>query len=483
MTPLSNNPCHRRRNRLRTNRCGMNRGIVTVKRLFVLILILFASPASATSYFVSVSGKDTNTGRSTTAAWATIQHASITMRAGDNVTVLAGKYPERVYVTRSGSSTAPITFAADPTAIVQVQGFEIQGANYIQVVGFDITGTSRTSGDTEHMFGILWQGSFGLIQNNYIHDLCAEGVMMGWTGNPTDPTVANNQILNNRIERVEMAGIEVDGKNNSVTGNSIEATLQFPVGCPARNGADADGIRAFGTGHLINHNHIYGIQFGTATNPVPHADCFQSWGPLTTTTFDANNCSFPSIGGSATSAEGNEAGNFDNSSGTVQHVWMINNVFKTMRQGPSVTNYGGSSLLDFQFINNTMDNVAQQGLITKGLASALIENNIFYNVGTGFGGGDSFLADDGTSTYTLAANDFWVTNGSPGTWPQNYQHLQANPQFIDEPDGVYGLLAASSLIGQGVTVNSVTHDFDGSSRTAAGGYDIGAYEGCALGGC
>jgi len=453
-----------------------------MKTLAVLFLMICASPALATTYYVTATGSDSNNGKTVSTAWATIQHSASTMKPGDMVLVKQGKYPERVYVTTSGTAAAPITFEADTNSEVQVEGFEIKGANYIQVIGFDITGTSHTAGDTEHMFGILWQGSNGLIQDNYIHDICAEGIMMGWTGNLSDPTVSNNEIVSNRIVRSEMAGLEVDGQYNSVVGNSISDILQFPVGCPSRTGADADGMRAFGTGHLLSHNQITGIAYGTVTNPAPHSDCLQTWGPLSNTIFEANVCTFPAVGGTLSSASGNEAGNIDNSAGAISHVWMSNNVFSTMRQGPSVTSYGGTPLLDFEFINNTMDNVAQEALITKGITSAVFENNIFYNVGVGFGGGDSFLSDNGSSTYTLSNNDFWVTSGSPGTYPQNYTHLNFDPQFIDEPDGYYELGASSALLAQGATVSSITHDIDGTTRPS-GLYDIGAFQVCAAPGC
>ena len=446
------------------------------KLILIAILTMLASPVRAATYYVGTTGNDSNAGTTSASPWKTIQHAANVMAPGDVTEVLAGKYAERVYVSRAGSASQPIVFEAQPNAIVQMQGFEIlNGANYIQVIGFEITGASHIAGDIEHSFGILWEGANGLIQDNNIHDLCAEGIMMGWTGNDSDPTVAHNEILNNRITHAEMAGIEVDGQNNSVLGNDIDTTLQFPIGCPARPSADADGMRAFGSGHLIEKNVIHGMLLGTTATPSAHTDCLQTWGPLSNTTFEGNLCYFPAIAGTATSASGNSAATIDNSSGLVQHVWIFNNVFSTMRQGANVMADGPTALSDFEFVNNTLVNIAQEGVLTESLTGAIIENNIFYNVGTGLGGGDSYFCDNGKSTYTLSANDFWVTSGSPGTWPQNYPHLQVNPGFIDPQSNQYQLSATSPLIGQGQTVTNVTIDAQGSPRPA-GAYDVGAFQ-------
>ena len=125
-----------------------------------IVLMAVASPARAASYYVGTLGNDSAAGTSRVAPWKTIQHAANTMVPGDVAVVLGGKYPERVYVSKSGTAAKPIAFEADLNSIVQMQGFEIRkGANYIQVVGFEITNTSHVAGDIEHAFGILWQGS------------------------------------------------------------------------------------------------------------------------------------------------------------------------------------------------------------------------------------------------------------------------------------------------------------------------------------
>ena len=109
---------------------------------------------------------------------------------------------------------------------------------------------------------------------------------MGWTGNLSDPGISYNQILNNRVTHAEMTGIQIEGQHNSANGNDIDNTLQFPIGCPARSYADADGVRAFGIGHSISKNVIHGMLWNTPATQNAHTDCLQTWGPLSNLSFD-----------------------------------------------------------------------------------------------------------------------------------------------------------------------------------------------------
>jgi hypothetical protein len=63
----------------------------------------------------------------------------------------------------SGASGAPITFQAEGTVIMR--GFTIR-ANYISIIGFEITDTPD---DSEDGVGIIVEGSYCLIDGNYIH--------------------------------------------------------------------------------------------------------------------------------------------------------------------------------------------------------------------------------------------------------------------------------------------------------------------------
>ena len=80
-------------------------------------------------------------------------------------------------------------------------GFSISGSYWV-INGFDISTQSNTNdGYGIYIFGAA---AHDTVQNNYIHELCHEGIYM-------EPTVSYISVINNRIWRAEMAGAQVDG--------------------------------------------------------------------------------------------------------------------------------------------------------------------------------------------------------------------------------------------------------------------------------
>src|ERR1019366_9724192 len=157
-------------------------------------------------------GSDGNNGMSSVNAWRTIQHAVDTMPSGETAIVAQGTYNERVSIVRDG-----ITIQADPSAAsapVVVQGFDI-GAKNVTVNGFEI---SFQKNATPSGYGIhINDASNVVVENNYIHDLCHEGVLL-------ESTVSNIQVLNNKIVHAQMAGINIDGTGDLIQGNEVWGT-------------------------------------------------------------------------------------------------------------------------------------------------------------------------------------------------------------------------------------------------------------------
>lgn len=69
-----------------------------------------------TTYYVSTSGNNGNSGTSTGAAWATIQYAVNTIAAGDVIRVLSGTYTEVVVISSSGTDGSEKTIEAYDSA-------------------------------------------------------------------------------------------------------------------------------------------------------------------------------------------------------------------------------------------------------------------------------------------------------------------------------------------------------------------------------
>lgn len=231
----------------------------------------FSTSGQGATYYVSPSGDDTNPGTQVH-PWKTIQKAANVVGAGSMVIVQAGNFPERVMVDHSGSTDLPITFEAQGTVVMR--GFTIT-ADYVTIRGFEITETLNTFPDN---WGILVNGGNCLIEGNYIHDASSGGIILfvrpGQEPKTHDCTVRNNRLFHNVL-----VGAEVHGRNNILEGNEIWGTIQYRGAAPLLSSvADADGIRFFGSGHLIRRNHIHDIRYGIPENINPHIDCFQTWG-------------------------------------------------------------------------------------------------------------------------------------------------------------------------------------------------------------
>src|SRR5260370_14092835 len=201
---------------------------------------------SGTTYYLSPTGSDSAAGTSA-APWRTIQKAANTMQPGETTLVAAGNYGERVAVTSSGTQANPITLQVASGADAQLLGFDLSGSNWV-LNGFDIS--TQTNGNEGWGIYVTGSASNDTIENNYIHELCHEGIFM-------DPTVSDISVLNNRIWRAEKAGAQVDGLSDLIQGNEVWCTQQQPVqaagiysGCITPVGADADAFRFLGLDHV-----------------------------------------------------------------------------------------------------------------------------------------------------------------------------------------------------------------------------------------
>src|SRR5581483_264080 len=96
-------------------------------------------------YVDGSSASCTDGGTGTQAApFCTIGAAAAVVAAGQTVQVAPGVYRESVTVRSSGTSSAPIVFAAAPGATVTggAHGFAVSGRSWVTINGFDITATS-----------------------------------------------------------------------------------------------------------------------------------------------------------------------------------------------------------------------------------------------------------------------------------------------------------------------------------------------------
>ena len=105
---------------------------------------------AANSYYVSMSGSDSNDG-SNTRPWATLSYALGVAEPGDTIYVRAGTYPEgEINIPKSGLPGSPITIRNYPgeRPILFHTTVRFNGKSYIAWQGFEIDGNeAEDSGD------------------------------------------------------------------------------------------------------------------------------------------------------------------------------------------------------------------------------------------------------------------------------------------------------------------------------------------------
>lgn len=119
-----------------------------MKRLFIIIVLLYAMPVSATSYFMSTSGNDANAGTSSGVPWASPNHA---VNCGDTITAAAGTYTAAHMsswgtVTCAGNNNVAwvqcVTFDACKVTGTGVNAVTMS-ASYWGIQGFEATSSNR----------------------------------------------------------------------------------------------------------------------------------------------------------------------------------------------------------------------------------------------------------------------------------------------------------------------------------------------------
>src|SRR5262245_21545385 len=192
--------------------------------------------------YVAPGGSDSNNG-STFAPWATIQHAANVVTPGAVVHVAPGSYGP-VSSRVSGTAGARIRFVSDVKwgAKLQSNGggtVWINSGNYVDIVGFDITGNVQR--------GIENDASFVRIIGNHIHNI---------------PALCNS----NGGAGIENAAF--NASDNDTIGNVVHDIGNPAASCPTTQGIYHSNLR----GHVLNNisyrNSAWGIHLWHAASNV-----------------------------------------------------------------------------------------------------------------------------------------------------------------------------------------------------------------------
>lgn len=303
------------------------------------------------------------------------------------------------------------------------------------------------------------------IQNNYIHDLCQDGIFF-------DPNAGkNNLVKGNTIVKASSSGVTIQGTGTTVDGNDISNTQQYPdraggifSGCTEKSAgdADADTIRFFGSNHIIKNNYLHDIPWGTDVNPDPHIDCFQTWGSYdgpggitSNILITGNYCVWPSTSDDTD----NEISSIEELNGsTTTGITYSYNVFGDMRNGIVIEPGVDTMVFDHNTVDHILNGASLQFPGSTTPASE-ITNNIFYDCGRGI---DSFASGTGM---TISNNDCIMRGGADcGSTPNDYPHVSVDPLFVSNGTGSTPWLNADYHLQSGSPVQSMgacdTNDAD-----------------------
>jgi hypothetical protein len=332
--------------------------------------LLLVSSAYAATYYVSITGSDTNPGTQSL-PWKTIAKAESMMVAGDTVIVLSGYYNERVTISgTNGQYMEPITFIGQDA---RMNGFVIK-SNYIAVEGFTINNVPS--------YGIDVQGNHSIVQNNSISNTSSECIRVGTHGGNWLDIYSAGQytiVKNNVLTRCHTDGIITFGRNNTIDGNDISHSWSAS--------GDANGIEFFGSGHTISNNVIHDIYLNDA--PSAHLDCFQSYGSVYNILFESNRCLL-TTGDEFQGLMLEQLSNPSDLHSPVENITFKYNIWRFSRPGitysPGITSVaktasGQKQIKNILIDHNTFvrDSVGQWTIWFENNSNIIITNNIFYN--------------------------------------------------------------------------------------------------------
>jgi parallel beta-helix repeat protein len=430
------------------------------------------------SYIVD---KDNIGGKGCNDAWpgtvdqplCTVTAGLAVVKAGEGLFLRAGTYPSFT-VSKSGTSTSPITIAGYQNEIPKIDGgigIRLTNVSYVTIRGFEVI---HASGNGVLRMGgvVISAGGNNTIEYCIVHD--------NTTDSPNGIKIegaSNNHILHNTVYNnggpSGGVGIKVIGgvwypsaTNNEIGWNIIHDHIL--------GGADADGIETMGSvdRSYIHHNLVYangddGIDtWDTSHNTIVGNIAYDNTGPG-----DGNGFK---LGGGETGghnlvlqnvAYGNKLNGFD-SNGTGGNVYYNNVAYNNGNFGfedgwkdPICT----PLTCQETFINNIGYNNIR-GNFSASMYTAVSHNNLWYS-----DSGSAKIFYD----YTLfsSLSEFYLVSGNRLDNPVagELASLQSNPEFTNAAGGIFTLQSYSPAIDRGDPANP-------GLITTANRVDIGAFE-------
>lgn len=233
-----------------------------------------APPPGSQVYYVRASGSDSGNGLTPQSAFRTIGRALRLARAGDQVVVGPGRYPEALLSPPSGSATAPVLVRADVAGTLtgdapgralvdangEVAGFRLTQVEFVTLDGFTVSG-GRQSGiqvrggsrqvtiQNCQVFtnedGIRIDDSREvLVFNNLVARNRRRGIFVGGTVSGSQ----NTRLINNTVAQNADRGIFIGATTAASTGTIVQNNIVFAntgTGVQVTDGSEVGFSAAF----------------------------------------------------------------------------------------------------------------------------------------------------------------------------------------------------------------------------------------------
>jgi hypothetical protein len=494
--------------------------------LALLVCVFSASAQTSTSFYVSTTGDDANSGTET-APWRTIQHAADTARAGSTVNIRGGVYEELVSINASGnSSDGFITFRSYPgeTAILDATHFTptartgiltIHNQSYVRIerleirnlrtaehrltpLGISVIGSGShieliknnvhhientfpgrdSPGSGGNGFGIAVYGTDAktpitdlIIDGNEVHHLktgSSESLVVN--GNVTNFRITHNTVHDNNNIGVDVIGFErtapdpaVDQARDGVVSENLVYNITSRGNPAYGEDQSSDGIYVDGgTRVLIERNVIHDVDFGIEL-ASEHKNRATSYITARNNLIYHCHTAGVSIGG------------YDPQRGHTDHCTVVNN---TLYDNDTSNTGSGEFQMQWNMSDDIFENnivyagsrcliAVNKSKVDKNQPPATIDHNLYYcdagaNASKWIEFGDNIT---GFEKYVQSAG-----NDAHSTF--------SNPNFVDPANNDCHLKHDSPAIGSGAiaTLPIGEFDLDGQPRMKSGKIDLGCYQ-------
>lgn len=239
--------------------------------------------AFATTYHVSPTGNDGDSGLSPALAWATLQHAADVAIAGDSVIVHDGSYQGFAAMDNSGTMADPIVLTAlgnsvlidQPCAYNNLDGINVENVSWVVIEGFEVAGMPRTgirSALSDHVT-IRWNtctgnGEWGILTGfaehcTIEHNTCSGSIDehgIYFSNSADDPIIRYNHCFDNNANGIHMNGDASLGGDGVIGNAQVYGNVIHGNGAAGGSGINCDGvINSVFHDNLLYDNHASGI--------------------------------------------------------------------------------------------------------------------------------------------------------------------------------------------------------------------------------